>query len=118
MLYSYELNVLTSHTSGAPLIQDITLSYGILSRFRVSFPRGCSGLVKCQLFKGSTQIAPQNVGGSYALDGDIADTPLIVESDGLADEFTLKAWGVGCSYSHKLQVYIDVSSYDSPLGAL
>mgnify|MGYP000866471144 CR=1 FL=1 len=114
MNYSYEVVVSTSHTVFAPLEFSIKLAAGILRDVKIFFPYGCSNLVRCQLWSDLGQIAPQNLDGFYALDGNVASISLYYDLDKTSNQLWLVCWGVSCRYNHTLQVHLDVQGRDEP----
>ncbi len=114
MHYSYAATVLTTHTVSAPLEYSIKLSSGILRRVQIFFPYGCSTLVRCQLWSDMGQLAPQNLDGFYALDGNVADVSLHYDLDKATNQLWLLCWSVNCRYDHTLQVHLDVQGRDEP----
>ena len=114
MHYSYSIPVLTTNTVHNPVEFSIKLATGILRRCQIFFPKGCSSLVRCQLWSDAAQIAPQNPDGYYALDGNVADASLYHDLDAVSNQLWFVAWAFHCSYNHTLQVHLDVQGRDEP----
>jgi hypothetical protein len=114
MHYSFAVKVLPENDVYNPVEFSIKLATGILRRCQIFFARGCSTLVRCQLWSDAEQLAPQNPDGYYALDGDKVDAPLYYNLDLETNQLWFVAWSFHCSYSHTLQVHLDVQGRDEP----
>jgi hypothetical protein len=114
MHYSYQVEVQPSNDVYNPVEFSIKLATGILRRCQIFFPRGCSSLVRCQLWSDAEQIAPQNADGYYALDGASANIPLYYDLDTETNQLWLVAWSFRCSYNHTLQVHLEVQGREEP----
>lgn len=114
MHYSFEEKVLISHLPSSPLIHQITLGAGVITRVQIVFRSGCDGLVRCKLYSQSKQILPTNPDGQYALDGDTVDAVLHHDLAVEGNDIFFVGWNIGTKLSHTLTLLIDVQGPDEP----
>lgn len=112
MHYSWELNVLSSNTIDNPASVQLKIGSGIIRRFKLVFPSGCSLYVRSLILDGSEQILPTNLGGYYALDGDSVEGDVYYDLNVKYANLTWYAWNTGANYPHTLILMMDLQGND------
>jgi len=114
MHYSYAVTVDPTDLVSDPLVYDIRLGAGIITRLQIFFPEGTGLCTRCILVSEGKQLAPTNPDGYYSLDGGVIDASLWHNMDESSNLFYLVAWNVEGVYPHTLTVLIDVKGVDEP----
>ena len=102
MFFEYPVTVPAGTLKAAPVVEELPLAAGAITRVDVQFPAGCSGMVHVSIWRSDHQLWPVN------LDNDIAGEDAIVswpESYDLEDEpFSViaKAWSPGTTHDHTI----------------
>lgn len=102
MFFEYPVTVPAGRLKAAPVVEELLLSAGAITRVDVQFPAGCSGMVHASIWRHDHQLWPVN------LDNDIAGEDAIIswpESYDLEEEpfsVTVKLWSPGTTYPHTI----------------
>ena len=114
MHYSFEVDVLTSHTSTDPLIFPMKLASGILRNVDFLFEVG-DGYSSClTLWDRGKQLLPTNADGFYSADGLLVSGSLWYDIDENDNDLFLVAWNRGGVYDHAVIVMLDVKDPNEP----
>jgi hypothetical protein len=114
MHYSYEVNVLTSHTSSSPLVYPIKLASGILNGAEFLFEVG-DGFSSCvTLWDRGKQLLPSNPDGFYTADGISLKAPVWYDLDFEDNDLFIVAWNRGGIYDHPVNVMLSVKGNNEP----
>lgn len=114
MHYSFEVEVLTTHTSSAKLVYPIKLASGILTGVDLLFEVG-DGFSSCvQIWNRGNQILPSNADGFYCADGQLLHAPVWYDIDAEDNALYVLAWNRGGTYDHAVNVMLSVKAVDEP----
>jgi len=112
MHYAFPCAVAPANTSSNPLWSVFKLASGVVRRISIFFPPGCQGNVAARVYNSSTQVAPQNQDGYYALSGYTVDANVNILFNAANNVFYGKFITVDPSYTHILIVMFDVQESD------
>ncbi len=114
MHYSFEFDVLTTHTAASPLIQEIKLAAGILNKAELLFEVG-DGFSSCvKLYGLGRQLLPSNPDGFYSADGLLIEAPLWYNLSKESNTVYIVAWNRGGVYNHTCTLMLSVKAADEP----
>lgn len=114
MHYSYEIDVLTSHTVDDPLIYHIKLASGKLKELQTVFEVG-DGYSSCvTLWDRGKQLLPTNPDGFFTGDGLSLYSPIHYDLDSEDNDLYVVAWNRGGVYDHAVNLMLAVQGVDEP----
>jgi len=114
MHYSYEIDVLTTHTVAAPLEQLIKFTAGKLKGVDILFEVG-DGFSSClQLYSNGYQLLPTNQEGFYSADGLLVHAPVYLDMNEEDNEIWVVAWNRGGIYDHAVTLMFEVQAPNEP----
>ena len=91
MYYSFDLTVPASTAETAPLVDEVELVPGTVTRVELQFPRGCVGLVHVTINRELHQLWPSNPDGNIA--GNDARISWSEDHPFTEVPYTLQLWG-------------------------
>jgi hypothetical protein len=100
VFFEHPVVVPAGTAKAAPVVEELPLSAGAITRVDVQFPAGCSAMVHASIWRGDHQLWPVN------LDNDVSGEDAIVswaESYDLDDEpfsVIVKLWSPGTTNDH------------------
>ena len=108
MLFTFDINVLTTNTEANKVEQPLLLAHGIITFVSVLFPPGCHGLVHCAIFHHEHQIFPSREDEDLVGDGFPIEWGEYYEMYQPPHDLKARLWEVGCSYDHTVTIRIAV----------
>lgn len=114
MHYSYEIDILTTHTVDAPFVYPIKLTAGILFNVDLLFEVG-DGYSSCViLWDQANQILPSNPDGWYSADGLLIVAPCWYNLGDKGNDLYFIAWNRGGLHNHTVNVMLSVKDPAEP----
>ena len=108
MFYDFSFTIPANTAKKTPETSVILLTYGVIHRLEIGFPKGCAGLVYLQIMDGLHQLWPTNADGAFNTD----DYTIPINEFHLLDRspyrLRLEGWNLDDTYNHTLEVRIGV----------
>ena len=114
MYYSFDLTVPASTAETAPLVDEVELVPGTVTRVELQFPRGCVGLVHVKVFHAAHQVWPSNPGGAIAGDGSLVGWAEQWELDDKPSGLRLVAWNDDDTFPHTVTFRFALQAASGP----
>src|SRR5579859_1204792 len=106
MIYVYAVSIPANTPKTAPLVQDLQLSAGTITRVNVQFPSGVTALAHVQLRLGLFQIYPTNPDGDFASSNETIAWDEEFTLDTGSNVMTFIGWNTDTVYSHTIAVRV------------
>jgi hypothetical protein len=114
MHYSAEIVILPANIVSSPASVDLKLAAGVIRHVSAIFPPGCARMCCIQLYQGSIQVLPTNLGQFYSEDSYTIEADCYIPVDTSANVLTVLGWNTGTFYKHNIHVLVDVKGADEP----
>lgn len=108
MLYVHRHTIPPNTLETVPLKHILKLTYGIIHKVSIGFPRGCCGLAHLKIYRSEHQIFPTNVEASFAFDNANIEWQEHYPLLGKPFEIELFGWNNDTLFSHTITVRIAV----------
>ena len=114
MFFRYTLDVPANTAEGDPQELICDLTYGIVTRVMVGFPRGAAGLAHCRIFHHEHQVWPTNPEEGFAWDDFVFIFEENYELHQAPYELKIRAWNDDECYPHEIMVCFGVHTTPMP----
>lgn len=108
MIYVHRHTIPPNTEESDPLEYTLKLTYGIIHKVSIGFPRGCSGLAHLKIFRLEHQIFPTNTEGSFAFDGTNIEWQDHYEILGKPYNVLLVGWNNDTLFAHTITVRLAI----------
>lgn len=108
MYYDFSFTISANTTKASPHTEKVKLTYGIIHRLEIGFPRGCAGLVHFVILEALHQRWPTNPQGSFNTDGYTIAFNEHLKFTRKPYILTLSGWNLDDTYDHTLEVRIGI----------
>ena len=106
MIYTASVITDKNTTKKNPKETSLKITEGIISKVSILFPKGCVGLVFCQLFIGGHQFVPSTEGQFLRGNDILIESPEFLEINTAPRTITIKTWNLDDTYDHSVEVMI------------
>jgi len=106
--YQIEVTVPANTLQASPVHEQLGLSYGIVTSYRLIIPPGCAGLVRFNVWYHSQQVLPMTADTAFIGDDYASDMPCYIELFEKPFVLDVYAWSPGSSYDHTVYLSFTV----------
>lgn len=114
MFFRYTLTIPANTAEDSPQELYCNLTYGIVTRVMVGFPRGAAGLAGVRIFHQEHQVWPTNPGDAFAWDGFVFDFEENFELYQPPYTLLVRAYNLDECYKHEVMVCFGVHTTPMP----
>lgn len=101
----------------APLITDLPIIFGTITRVIVWFPPGVSALTHVQILWGSVHLFPSNTQGDLTGGGNLVEWPEDIDIDTQPAHLTIVTWNDDDTFPHQVNVYVVMTPAQGTINA-
>jgi hypothetical protein len=113
MFHAWDITIPAGTPDNAPLVQELPLTAGVITKVEIKFPMGCNGLVKVRLSRWTFQLVPLTK--NQWVTGNNETVPSETHYELLEHPFFLMFEGSSPSttYAHRITIRINVEQETS-----
>ena len=108
MFYDFVLTIPANTPVSKPVASTGVVCPGRVDRVMIIFPPGAAGLAHIRIARGSHQLWPSNLDGSFASDGEFLDFSENYPLDDSPFEFIISGWNDDDTYDHSITVRFNI----------
>jgi hypothetical protein len=108
MFYTFPLVVTAGHTAAAPLVEQLSMSAGVIHQVDFAFPDDCNHNIRVQIFDANHQLWPSNRGGAIRGDAAVISFRDFYEMAPGNNILVAKAWWADTETASTVFVHIGV----------
>lgn len=104
MVHEHDITVIAGTTDANPQITRVKLQKGVIHKYEIYFPPGCTNLVYVRIKHGLYQVWPSNTPGTHKGDGVTLSFREHYELKTQPYEFTVVTSAPSATYNHTITV--------------
>lgn len=109
MFHVWDITIPAGRTEASPVVQELELPIGIITKIDIKFPAGCHGMVKVRILRWTFQLVPLSSGEWITGDDEAIPTETYYELLEVPTFLTFKGCSPDTGYDHKITVRIEVN---------